>query len=217
MSFTSSAQDTSDDTSSSPAATRSDDRSVPASGNRSRKQKRKTKNRITFRHREIDCAICQSGWRSSQKISKTKKCQHQGAHPQTLLRIQVRNVLLKWYPGSTVLKTHFPKNRNCEICKRTKITRAPCRERNGDAVLRAENFGDLITADHKVLNEGGGWRDNHRYAVVVQDSATQWIQSYPLKSKTSQVTERSLRKLLEVSEKPKVTYTDNSLEFCQSL
>ena len=23
--------------------------------------------------------------------------------------------------------THFPKDRNCEICKRTKITRAPCR------------------------------------------------------------------------------------------
>ena len=48
--------------------------------------------------------------------------------------------------------THFPKDRNCEICKRTKITRAPCRRRNGEAVLRAVNFGDLITADHKVLS-----------------------------------------------------------------
>ena len=45
--------------------------------------------------------------------------------------------------------THFPKDRNCEICKRTKITRAPCRRRNGEAVPRAVNFGDLITADHK--------------------------------------------------------------------
>ena len=35
---------------------------------------------------------------------------------------------------------HFPKDRNCEICKRTKITRAPCRRRNGEAVPRAENF-----------------------------------------------------------------------------
>ena len=39
--------------------------------------------------------------------------------------------------------THFPKDRNCEICQRTKITRAPCRRRKGEAVPRAENFGDF--------------------------------------------------------------------------
>ena len=33
---------------------------------------------------------------------------------------------------------HFPKDRNCEICQRTKITRAPCRRRIGGAVPRAE-------------------------------------------------------------------------------
>ena len=54
---------------------------------------------------------------------------------------------------STNVYTHFPKDRNCEICKRTKITRAPCRRRNGGAVPRAVNFGDLITADHKVLSD----------------------------------------------------------------
>ena len=73
--------------------------------------------------------------------------------------------------------THLPKDRNCEICQRTKITRAPCRRRNGGAVPRAENFGDLITADHKVLSDNCGSRNNHRYAVVVQDLATQWIQA----------------------------------------
>ena len=60
--------------------------------------------------------------------------------------------------------THFPKDRNCEICKRTKITRAPCRRRNGEAVPRAVNFGDLITADHKVLSDNCESRNNHRYA-----------------------------------------------------
>ena len=50
----------------------------------------------------------------------------------------------------------------------TKITRAPCRRRTGEASLpRAEKFGDLITADHKVLNEEGESRNNHRYTVVV--------------------------------------------------
>ena len=49
--------------------------------------------------------------------------------------------------------------------------------------LVAENFGDLITVDHKVLSDNCEFRNNHRYAVVVQDLATQWIQSYPCKTK----------------------------------
>ena len=98
--------------------------------------------------------------------------------------------------------THFPKDRGCEICKRTKITRAPCRRRNGGAVPRAENFGDLITADHKVLSDKCESRNNHRYAVVVHDLATQWIQAYPCKTKTSQETQRSLQKFLEPDGKP---------------
>ena len=106
--------------------------------------------------------------------------------------------------------THFPKDRNCEICQRTKITRAPCRRRNGEAVPRAANFGDLITADHKVLSDNCESRNNHRYAVGVQDPATQWIQAYPCKNKTSQETQRSLQKFLEPDRNPKVIYTDNS-------
>ena len=54
---------------------------------------------------------------------------------------------------------------------RTKITRATCRKRTGNVVPRTENFGDLIAADHKVLSEGCESRNNHRYAVVVQDLA----------------------------------------------
>ena len=116
--------------------------------------------------------------------------------------------------------THFPKDRNCEICQRTKITRAPCRRRTGRVEPRAEKFGDLITADRKVLSEGCESRNNHRYAVVVQDLATQWIQSYPCKTKTSQETERSLQKFLEPKRKLKVICTENSLEFgkaCEDL
>ena len=122
--------------------------------------------------------------------------------------------------GKHSVYTHFPKDRNCEICQRTKITRAPCRRRNGGAVPRAEKIGDLITADHKVLSDNCESRNNHRYAVVVQDLATQWIQAYPCKTKTSQETQRSLQKFLEADRKPKVIYTDNSLEFgkaCEDL
>ena len=73
--------------------------------------------------------------------------------------------------------------------------RVPPRRRHEGHIPRAEKFGDLITADHKVLNEGSESRNNHRYAVVVQDLATQLIQSYPCKTKTSQETEKSLRKV----------------------
>ena len=71
----------------------------------------------------------------------------------------------------------------------------------------------LITADHKVLSKGCESRNNHRYAVVVQDLATQRIQSYPSKTKTFQETQKSLQKFLEPTGKPKVIYTDNTLEF----
>ena len=79
--------------------------------------------------------------------------------------------------------------------------------------LVQKNFGDLITADHKIVSEGCESRNNHRHAVVVQDLATQWIQAYPCRNKTSQETQRSLQKFLEPDRKPKVINTDNSLEF----
>ena len=119
--------------------------------------------------------------------------------------------------GKHSIYIHFPKDRNCNICMRTKITRATCRKRTGTAILRAENFCDMTTADHKVLNEEGESRNNHRYAVVVQDLAPQWIHSYPCKTKTSQVTKKSLQKLLEPTiGNQKSFYTDNSLEFGKS-
>ena len=78
----------------------------------------------------------------------------------------------------------------------------------------------MITADHKVLNEGSESRHNHRYSIVVQDSASQWVQSYPCRTKTSQETEKSLQKFLEPARKPKVIYADMSIEFgkyCEDL
>ena len=118
--------------------------------------------------------------------------------------------------GKHSVCTHFPKDRNCDICMRTKITRAPCIKRTGAAVPRAEKFGDLMTADHRVLSEECESRNNHRYAVVVQGLATQWIQSYPCRTETSQETEKSLRKFLEPSDKRKVIHTDKTLEFGKS-
>ena len=91
--------------------------------------------------------------------------------------------------------SHSSKDRNCEICQWTKVTRAPCRRHIGGAVPRAVNYGDLITADQKVPSDNCESRNNHRYAVVVQDLATQWIQAYPCENKTSQETQEKLAKV----------------------
>ena len=93
--------------------------------------------------------------------------------------------------------THFPKDRNCEICKRTKNYKGPMQK---DAMAKPHLvlniFCDLITADHKVLSDNCESRNNHRYAVVVQDLATRWMQAYPCKTKTSQENSKKLAKVL---------------------
>ena len=66
--------------------------------------------------------------------------------------------------------THFTKDRNCDRSLRTKITRVPCRRRDKGSIPRAEKFGELITADHKVLNERSESRNNHQHAVVYKIS-----------------------------------------------
>ena len=115
------------------------------------------------------------------------------SHAPSLEPTSARSVDL----GKHSVHTHFPQDRNCEICKRTKITRAPCRRRTGGVVPRAENCGDLIAADHKVLSEGSESRNDHRHAVVVQDLATQWIQSYPCQTK-QETQRKKLAKVLGV-------------------
>ena len=66
--------------------------------------------------------------------------------------------------------------------------------------LSNANFGDLITADHKVLSDNCESRNNHRYAVVVQDLATQWIQAYPWKNKKFTRNPEKLAKVLGTRE-----------------
>ena len=91
------------------------------------------------------------------------------------------------------------------------MTRVLCRRRVGEAVPRAENFGDTKTAEHKILNEDGESRNSHRCRSARSCHSVDSILSVWMK--TSQETEKSLRKFLEPSEKPKVIDTDSSLEF----
>ena len=111
--------------------------------------------------------------------------------------------------------THFPKNQICDVCLRTKITEAPCRRRIGETVPRTVNFGDLITADRKVLNEGCESRDKSPMHCRRTRSC------YSMDSILSaHETEKSLLTFLEPSHRPKVENTDNSSVFgraCEDL
>ena len=64
---------------------------------------------------------------------------------------------------NTVLKLISLKTDIARSVKRTKITRAHAEEAMAEPYC-AEKFGDLITADHKVLSDNCGSRHNHRYA-----------------------------------------------------
>ena len=82
--------------------------------------------------------------------------------------------------GKHSIKTHFPKDRNCDICIRTRKQGFLAEDALAEPYL-VRIFCDLITTDHKVPSEGCESRNNHRYVIVVQDLATQLIQSYRAK------------------------------------
>ena len=118
------------------------------------------------------------------------------------------------------LFTHVPKGPNCEVCNRTKVTRAPCRSNSDDRADRlqiAERLGDLITAAHKVHKEEQEPRIHHPYAVAVHDLATQWIQSFPCQTKSALETQKSLRQFLHPEGNPRSLNTDNSVQLATEL
>ena len=93
-----------------------------------------------------------------------------------------------------IVFTHFSKDPNFEV-------RRPNPELRGFRAEDALKFFihlavksvDRISADHKILNEQGEPCNTHRYAVIVQDLATEWIQSHQCKIKPSQKTRELCR------------------------
>ena len=102
---------------------------------------------------------------------RTQKC----LCPQTLLRTQIRNVLRKWHrnQGSTVFTLSSQKTEIEKCVCEPNVQGLLAEDALAKQYLEQKKFGDVITADHKVLNEEGESRNNHQYAVMVQDFATQ--------------------------------------------
>ena len=148
-----------------------------------------------------------------------KVFQNTETHPVSSSRELPSEPRAKVVSGTHSIFTHFPKDRNCDICLNQNV-QGFLQKTHWYSRAQSGKIGGLITADHNVLSERCEPRNNHRHAVVVQDLATQRIQSYPCKTKTSQETQKSLQKFLEPTRKPIVIYSDNSLEFgkfCEDL
>ena len=93
--------------------------------------------------------------------------------------------------------------------------RGQCRQSSGraDGLPEPVLFGDSLTADHAIINEDDMSRAQDRAALVVQDRATRWIQSYPARSKSAEQTGMALQRFMGPGNKPKYMYTDGSQEF----
>ena len=130
-------------------------------------------------------------------------------HTPVLLMNHLKSLRLRevWIWANTVFILTSLKTEIARSVRGPKLRR----RRIGEAVPRAVNFGDLITADLKYSVKVVNLETIIDMHIVVQDLATQWIQSYPCKTKTFEETLRSLQKFLEPNRKPKVIYTDNSL------
>ena len=65
--------------------------------------------------------------------------------------------------------THFPKCENCEICRDHKTHRAYCRNKAGQAsnLPTPTKFGEMLTADHKILNEDDESRSGDRVVCII--------------------------------------------------
>ena len=80
-------------------------------------------------------------------------------------------------------RTLQPSLKECRHCGKKGHKWADCRKRLAEA------------KDKKVMSLILHRRNDRRYAIVVQDLATQWIQSFPCKTKTSQGTQKELAKV----------------------
>lgn len=113
------------------------------------------------------------------------------------------------------LSTHFPRDPNCEICQVCNVHRAYLHSQVGpqaDQLPEPKAAGEMITLDHKILNEDDQSRSNDRVTCVIQDKFSHLIHSYPGESKSAEETKYASQSFLGPEMKVKHVYSDNSPE-----
>ena len=89
------------------------------------------------------------------------------------------------------LMTHFPKCDECEVCTHAKMYNAPARRKDPDLRdLRANEFGDLLWADHVIVGKTKTSRGltGEKVGLLIYDVATRVQDFSPLRSKDANAT-----------------------------
>ena len=73
------------------------------------------------------------------------------------------------------------KSPNCGVCRMTKTARTRCEKKRRWNPTR-NRLGQLITADHRIMNIDNEPRNDFRNAHIVQDGFSYWLQSSPTRS-----------------------------------
>ena len=114
--------------------------------------------------------------------------------------------------------THIPKNPFCDICTRAKMFKPPSRAVGGSTKVKAERFGDHITADFIVTrDEDELGIDDEKSALVVKDIATGFMYVYPNARRTTNAAILAIKHFVGHDEQIGVSYSDNAPELISAM
>ena len=114
--------------------------------------------------------------------------------------------------------THIPKNPFCDICTRAKMFKPPSRAVGGSTKVKAEKFGDHITADFIVTrDEDELGIDDEKSALVVKDIATGFMYVYPNARRTTNAAILAIKHFVGHEDKIGVFYSDNAPELISAM
>ena len=103
-------------------------------------------------------------------------------HTRVLTMNPLKSRWDEWYRANRVFILTSPATEIARSVRGPKLQEPLAEDVLVESYLVQKHFGDLITTDDKILAEGCESRNNHRYAIVVQDLVTHWIQSCPCKT-----------------------------------
>ena len=98
------------------------------------KQTNQIKMQTTKEYGETRCVICQNGKTSCQQILWTKEFPHKDA-PASSSRESASEPLRKVVSGKHSIYTYFQRDRDFDICMKTKMTGTLSRKRTGTAIF----------------------------------------------------------------------------------
>ena len=132
------------------------------------KPKTKIKVKTTRKHQETRRMICQSGWKRSRTIWLMNVFQNTETLPVLLMNyLQSREQ--KSGVGQAQHFHSLPEGPKLRNLLENKNHKGFLQKRHWFGRAKSGKIFPFITADHKGLSEGSESRNNHRYAVVVQD------------------------------------------------